>query len=491
MKSQLLALLLLISASSAEAFQYWNDVRYSALLPDETVTIRVENPSGGGIENHLLYAQGGIVEEPMVPITDGPSTVTATVPGPVTGTHYYGFRSLQGEELDFMPVRIPDGSNPLPEDLTRVATDAVGDELFGYENLDLTDCRTSFSGTRLYAALTNAGGGFPVNQGLTFFGYLLGIADPADADPDTIFALMYTFNQPGIISPGLYKITGTGLDDLEKIGEVEVEEYPAENTLKLSCELADLLSDPDFGEWYDPSDPVIGVAGFTQRITFAGGADEADRTPGGRCYLRELPIDPGANQLPELRDLVTEGSGATAYAQVEYEDPDGNCPVLSEIVFDGVDPFPMYPLTLDYSMAVLYRTEEGIEPLASGEWDFAVARFSDNQSDVVEESMMPVAVQEPVSDERKTPFVLTAPNPFTRDVAFFVKTLTAGKVSLTIFDVSGRRVIDMADVTPGPGVHTIRWDGRDRGGRVLPAGTYFYRLVTGRGAWMSSLRLVR
>ena len=173
------------------------------------MTIRVENPAGGGFENYLLYAEDGVAEEPMILVPDGPSTLTATVPGPVDETRYYGFRLLNGEELDFMPVRIADDVAPVPHDLTRVATDPSGDELFGYINLDLVDCRVGLTGTRLYTALKNAGGGFPVNQGFTFFGYLLGVADPAQADPDTVFALMYTYEQAGIISPGLYKIFGT------------------------------------------------------------------------------------------------------------------------------------------------------------------------------------------------------------------------------------------------------------------------------------------
>lgn len=491
MKAKLLALLLLVSASSADGFQYWNNVRHSALLPDETVTIRTENPSGAGISNYLLYEASGVNEEAMTPIADGPSTVTATVPGPVSTTHYYGFRLLQSGEIDFMPVRIPDGSSPLPAELTRVATDAVGDELFGYGHLDLVDCRTSFSGTRLYAALTNTGGGFPVNQGFTFFGYLMGIVDPSDPDPAIVFALMYTFEQAGIIEPGLYKITGTGLGDLEKIGDVLIDEYPAENTLLLSCELTDLTSDPDFAGWYDPVDPTIGVAGFTQRITLTGGAQEADRTPGGRCYLREFSIAAGVNSLPQLDDLDVEGEDELSYAVVDYTDPDGNCPVLSEIVFDGTNHYPMYPVTLDYSLLVEYRSEEGIIPLVSGNWSVAVARFSDNISDVVEDTMIPVGVDESILGQDSASEVRIAPNPFTTEALFYINPSIEGPITIAIFDVAGRKVAEFGDIHPGRGSNAVRWDGRDDSGRPLRAGSYFYRLDTERGELGSSLRLLR
>ena len=93
-------------------------------------------------------------------------------------------------------------------------------------NLDLTECRIGRDGTRLYAALTNAGGGFPVNSGLTFFSYLLGINNPADSDPDTVFAMIHTITAAGIIAPGLYQINGTGIDDLVRIGDITATVLP-------------------------------------------------------------------------------------------------------------------------------------------------------------------------------------------------------------------------------------------------------------------------
>ena len=91
--------LLLVCAAPALGFQYWNDVRYSAVLPDLSVEIRVENPSGAGIENYLLYDMGGMQEMPMAPLADGPSTVAGRALGPITGDSYYGFRLLQGGEI--------------------------------------------------------------------------------------------------------------------------------------------------------------------------------------------------------------------------------------------------------------------------------------------------------------------------------------------------------------------------------------------------------
>jgi hypothetical protein len=475
MRRLLPVLCLLLLAPLAHGYTYWNDLRHSALLPGDTVLVRTENPTGGGEENYILYEGAGIEELEMTPVQDGPSTLEATVPGPTTAARRYGFRLLLGDELDFMPVRIEDGVVPEPQDLTQVAPDVPGDELFGYDNLDLVDCRTSFSGSELFASLQNVGGGYPVSELLTFFGYLLGIADPALAEPDTVFALMYTFDQPGIITPGLYKITGTGLDDLERLGDVTVQEFPATNTLRLSCQLSDLTSDPYFLSWYDPADPMIGVAGFTQKITLLSGPQEADRTPGGRCYLREFAIEPGANQLPELSDPVFQGEGASATAEIDYFDADGHCPVLAEVVFDSSDAFPLFPLSTDYASPVVYRTEEGIAPLANGTWLEAMFRFSDNGSDVVE-YWVPATGVDDAWPAGGAALALTAwPNPVGGTTSVELLMPVAGEAHVAVYDVRGALVRTLVCGRVGSGSSSLSWDGRDDSGHRVGSGVYFLK----------------
>ncbi|MFZ1946345.1 MAG: FlgD immunoglobulin-like domain containing protein [bacterium] len=478
--------------SDAQASEYWNDLRRSALLPDSTITVRIESPAVPGAENSIIYSAGGVVEQAMVVVLDGPSTLEATVPGPVTASRYYGFRLLQDGELDFVPVRIADGVAPGPGDLTRVAEDASGDNLYPtYVNLDLVDCHVSFSGERLYASLTNAGGGFPVSSGLTFFGYLLGVANPAQSDPDTVFALMQTFNQPGIIEPGLYKITGTGMSNLHRIGEVVTQEYPTLNTLMISCDLADLMADPYFMSWYDPADPAIGVAGFSQRITLLGGASEADRTPGGDCYLREFPVAPETNATPQLSGFDLVGAGAGAQAEIIYSDANGNCPVLAEVVFDDTLTYAMYPQSLDYGSAVAYRTEAGIAPLAADSWTHALVRFSDDLAHWAE--YVPAANGVPGgpgyddggdgSTESGAMRVSIAPSPFvagsSAGTSIELVAAAPGGVRVRIYDGCGALVRSLGCDATAPGPARVEWDGRDGRGFTVRPGIYFCRVEAG------------
>ena len=42
-----------------------------------------------------------------------------------------------------------------------------------------------------------------------------------------------------------------------------------------------------------------------------------------------------------------------------------------------------------------------------------------------------------------------------------------------IYDVRGRLIRSLTNGTRGVGSHIVDWDGRDREGRSVPAGTYF------------------
>ena len=478
----------LLAASPAEAFTYWNDIRASALLPGDSVTIRTESARGPGLVNTILFAQNGVQEAPLSAVLDGPSTLAATVPGPVTGRRYYGFRLVQPGALDVLPVRLAGGAPPARADLTRLAEDPAGDEISGRAHLDLVDCRIGRDGTRLYAALTNVGGGFPVSSGLTFFSYLLGIRNPADSEPDTVLALIHTVTAAGIIAPGLYQVNGSGVSDLVKIGEITATQIPGENTLVLSCALADLEANAFFRSWYDPADPRLDVAGFSQRISLLSGVLETDRTPGGIWHLREVALEPGSDQLPQLADLTLPAPGAGGAVSVVYSDADGHCPVVAELVFDGSEVYPLRPQTLDYGLPVVYRSDPGLPPVEAGGWTQVVARFSDNLSDVVELTRASVSV----ADTRPPGAHLRAsPNPFTDHTRFTFELHRAQPVQLLIYDVAGRHVATLIDGTLPAGRHAHAWDGRDTAGRPQPAGVYCCRLRSAEQDLLRRLILLR
>ena len=85
------------------------------------------------------------------------------------------------------------------------------------------------------------------------------------------------------------------------------------------------------------------------------------------------------------------------------------------------------------------------------------------------------------------------PNPFNArtTIAYTVpEGLPAGApVALEIFDARGRR-LRVFEIDRDAGDHQVLWDGRDEGGRSVPAGMYLARFVCGAYAATTKLTLI-
>jgi hypothetical protein len=104
---------------------------------------------------------------------------------------------------------------------------------------------------------------------------------------------------------------------------------------------------------------------------------------------------------------------------------------------------------------------------------------------------LPVAVGETDGGGGDRGRVLPAsPNPFRLSTSVRFELSQAGPVRLEIFDLRGARVAVLVAGTVLPaGGHAATWDGRDRDGRLMPAGIYLVRLEAGGKTW--SGRVVR
>ena len=69
------------------------------------------------------------------------------------------------------------------------------------------------------------------------------------------------------------------------------------------------------------------------------------------------------------------------------------------------------------------------------------------------------------------------PNPFNPAVVIPLDLAKdAAEVSLTVYDVLGRRVRQVWDGLLGAGTHRFTWDGRDENGKGVAAGVYIYKV---------------
>src|SRR5262249_28548527 len=65
------------------------------------------------------------------------------------------------------------------------------------------------------------------------------------------------------------------------------------------------------------------------------------------------------------------------------------------------------------------------------------------------------------------------PNPFTPSTSIRYEIAQSGPVTLSIYDLRGRKVRTLAKGQVEGGAHAVSWDGRDGAGRELPSGAYF------------------
>ncbi len=72
-----------------------------------------------------------------------------------------------------------------------------------------------------------------------------------------------------------------------------------------------------------------------------------------------------------------------------------------------------------------------------------------------------------------------APNPFAGTTDIHFELTRSAHITLTIYDLLGRRVRVLTDRMYGPGRHARNWNGRDDDGRNVPSGVYFYRMTAG------------
>lgn len=83
------------------------------------------------------------------------------------------------------------------------------------------------------------------------------------------------------------------------------------------------------------------------------------------------------------------------------------------------------------------------------------------------------------------------PNPVSRRATFAFALYRPGHVSLTVYDVTGRRVARIAEGDLVAGEHRFSWDGRGADGQRLGSGIYLYELAMGGDRLTRRLVLTR
>lgn len=83
------------------------------------------------------------------------------------------------------------------------------------------------------------------------------------------------------------------------------------------------------------------------------------------------------------------------------------------------------------------------------------------------------------------------PNPFNHDTRIRFTVKKPGVVTLRVWNVAGKEVLELRGGWHAAGDYTVNWDGRDRQGRLVSSGVYFARLTAGEEVATIKMLLLR
>jgi len=83
----------------------------------------------------------------------------------------------------------------------------------------------------------------------------------------------------------------------------------------------------------------------------------------------------------------------------------------------------------------------------------------------------------------------STPNPFRSSTVIEYSVAHRSPVTLTLYDVTGRRTARLVDAVHEPGRYRTRWDGVDVSGHPVASGVYFYRIEI--GSWSATRKVLK
>jgi uncharacterized membrane protein len=113
-----------------------------------------------------------------------------------------------------------------------------------------------------------------------------------------------------------------------------------------------------------------------------------------------------------------------------------------------------------------------------GGWGYYRVKFSD-----------PTPVQDVIRHTARLTDV--SPNPFNPMTTVSFSLDRAQKATVTVYDISGRKIDVLAEGEFAAGAHQLVWRGKDLGGREMPSGSYIVHLESAEGSDSRTISLVR
>ena len=152
------------------------------------------------------------------------------------------------------------------------------------------------------------------------------------------------------------------------------------------------------------------------------------------------------------------------------------------------------PLTTGTSVSPLSVHHSGLATLEHYKWRARIASASPyfpwtpwlspqgngrEQHDLRAIPLLAAGLSVPQATTRELRLAPPSPNPFRTATTLLFTLSEREHVSLSVYDISGRRVALLVDSARDAGAHHVEWDGRSDTGKRTGDGIYFVRFVSG------------
>ncbi len=456
-----------------------DNIRFSAPTIDDHIIVRGELSFFYDLS--FYYADNGIWQyENFEFIEDSINSYQTELPAPNDSPLKVGLRAYNDvvSELDagvaIQPIPLAAEEEVQINNLNWLVNDTSEDASVEESFLDIISTHFTYNDEKLFFAIENNGGGFPVSEAIwgPFYSYI-SLIIPNDINL-TPFGLLYTVNQAGIIQPGLYKITGTDMTDIELIGEIETNIDSDNNLLTLSCDWSDLYADDDFNSWFDPEQAMFSTVAGTGMITLAGGMQETDYTYPAVVFLDQLVLENTENILPQISSI--QENELTGLLSFSYLDENHNFPLTCYAVINGIDTLTFHPLSHDFTDQVNFESDQVSDLIING-WEEITVTVSDNNLDFVTSTIEQV---ENYDTQIITPTtqITNFPNPFNPETTISFNIVNPARVKLDIFNIKGQKVTSLGEDFYSKGNHQVLWNAKDDSGKSLPSGIYYLKIIS-------------
>ena len=494
MKQFLTIVFVLTSLSLAAQFAspYMN-VRHSSRDASGNLHIRFElDPEAGFDVSQLLYNNNGSWQElEYSPLTG--DTMEALLPyewGENLRYRLRGELNYAGEEITYQHQAYfgDDAFPPALSGMAELSDDPAGDSLMVYiPDLDIIGGAVSSGPQKLCRMLRNQSGSYPTYINLTNYNIYLCTITNIEAVSDSVtYAMIYSFNIPGLLSSGLYKLAMNGGDMPEFIRLGNVQTQVVDGALYISCNMSDLTNDPQFGAWPSLSNSLL-FADMTLRGSINLATMEPDFLVGdnsgvGVVEFTSFHYQVPENTLPVLTMLSFDEE--TGMVELSYTDAEQDFPLDARLlVSDGQGGFIYTDIYPNYHPDGSISFLELVGPNS-------VISVSDNGVDYVNFNGW-VSNDDP---QAPAPSALRfrTPNPISRqsgELHVFMEGLEKGELQLDLYNLRGQRLARWAELNPQSTDLNLSISPEKI--RELPSGMYFLKLKQGTRHYTQRLVITR